>query len=143
MTDQPQTRYHGKVRVQVGETLIEVNIFEENREKLYLEIQKAITQFSADIKPATAAQREIARAEQARAAQPALAPQPVLKPAQPKPSPQPQLGVPNCPACRTGNNVEARQFLNADTGEMMERFKCKGCGRWIGKATPVVEELPY
>jgi hypothetical protein len=41
MSEQPQTRYHGKVRVQKGETLIEVNIFDDNKEKLYLEVQQA------------------------------------------------------------------------------------------------------
>jgi hypothetical protein len=137
--EQPQSRFHGKVRVQKGDTLIEINIFDDNQEKVYLEIQKAVAQFSPDIKPATAAQREIARAEQVAAARQAAPPAPA-----PKPVTQPPLdaGIPNCPACRTNKKVESRQFVDSDTGENMERFKCKGCGRWIGKAF-TVEELPY
>ena len=139
MSEQPQSRFHGEVKVIRNGTEVRVNIFGDNREFVYLEIQKAIAQFSADIKPATAAQREIARAEQAaavKAAPPAPAPKP-------EPQPPPGAGIPKCPACRTDKKVESRQFTDADTGELMERFKCKGCGRWLGKATPIAEDLPY
>lgn len=144
---EPQTKFHGKVRVQIGETLIEINIFDDNQEKVYLEVQKAVAQFSRDINPATAAQRDIARAEQAAAARTASpakpAPRPAPKPAPAKPAHIPGLDSPWCPACQTDSQIEARQFTDKDTGETMQRSKCKGCGRWIGKATPMVEELAY
>ena len=48
---QPQTRFHGEVKVQRNGTEIRVNIFENDRETLYFEIAQAIAQFSGDIKP--------------------------------------------------------------------------------------------
>ncbi len=125
--EQTQTRYHGKVRVQKGETLIEVNIFDDNKEKLYLEIQQAIAQFSNDIKPATAAQREIARAEQARAAAP---PKPQLKP-------QPKATVSNAPACQecgTDESMELISWKDKATGELKKAWKCQACNLWARKS---------
>ena len=129
MTDQP-VHYHGKVRVQKGETMIEINIFEENKEKLYLEVQQAIAQFSSDIKPATAAQREIARAEQAVAARKAAPPAPV-----PKPVPQPKAtsitNAPVCPDCGHSSSVELVRWTDKDTGEQKKAWKCQVCKKWL------------
>jgi len=137
--EQPQTKYHGKVRVQTGDTMIELNFFEENKEKVYLDVQQAVAQFSHDIKPATAAQREIARHEQAAAARTAAPPAPAPKPV---PQPPPGAGIPKCPACKTVKGVETREFADPDTGETLGRFKCTVCGRWLGKAFSV-DQLPY
>jgi hypothetical protein len=116
--------------VQKGETLIEVNIFEENKEKLYLEIQQAVAQFSNDIKPATAAQREIARAEQAvasrKAAPPAPAPKPVAKQTTTR-----ATNAPVCPECGRSDSVELVRWADKDTGEQKKAWKCQLCKKWL------------
>jgi len=126
MSEQPQTRFHGKVRVQVVDTLIEVNIFDDNRENLYLEIQNAIAQFSHDIKPATAAQREIARAEQAAAARKAAPPAPA-------PSPAPKQGA-NAPTClNCGEECKLVRWTDKPSLKAMSRYKCSHCDTWAPK----------
>jgi len=125
MSEYPHARFHGKVRVQVVDTLIEVNIFDDNREKLYLEIQQAIAQFSHDIKPATAAGREIARAEQARAA------------AAPRPAPKPTATTtkaanpPVCGECDLADMVELVEWIDKLTGEQKKAWKCQRCKKWL------------
>jgi len=115
--EQPQSSYHGKVRVQVGDTIIEVNIFDDNREKLYLEIQQVIDQFSNDIKPATtAAQRELPRAGQARAA------------AAPSPVPKPEANAPTCLNC--GEECELVRWTDKKSLKAMSRYKCQHCNTW-------------
>jgi hypothetical protein len=130
MTDQPQVRFHGKVRVQKGDTLIEINVFDDNQEKVYLEIQKAVAQFSNDIKPATAAQREIAHAEQAAAARKAASPAPAPKPV-PKPRSTSIANAPVCPECGLSENVELVRWADKETGEPKQAWKCQICNRWI------------
>jgi hypothetical protein len=130
MSDFPETRYHGKVRVQKGETLIEVNIFDDNKEKLYLEIQQAVAQFSSDIKPATAAQRDIARAEQAVAARKAAPPAPAPKP-EPPPKGTRATNAPVCPECGLSDSVELVRWVDKDTGEQKKAWKCQLCKKWI------------
>jgi hypothetical protein len=122
MAEQPQTRFHGKVRVQKGETMIEFNIFDDIKENVYLGIQQAVAQFSNDIKPATAAQREIARAEQARATQPALAP---------TPAPKPKANAQVCPQCGTAGKLELIYWDDKDTGEPRSAYKCQACKKWL------------
>jgi len=126
--EQPQTRYHGKVRVEIGLTTVEINVFDDNREKLYLEVQQAIAQFSHDIKPATAAQREITRAEQARAAAAAAAPTLVLKPT---PTKTKVASPPECEECGLADMVELISWTVKGTGERKKAWKCQRCKKWI------------
>ena len=138
MNGQPESRFHGKVRVQVGETIIEVNIFDDNREKLYLEIQTAIAQFSHDIKPATAAGREIARAEQARAA---AAPRPAPKPTSTRTK---AANPPVCGDCNLADMVELVEWVDKLTQEEKKAWKCQRCKKWLyPKQTQPVEELQF
>ena len=132
MDGQPETRYHGKVRVQVGETLIEVNIFDDNREKLYLEIQQAVAQFSPDVKPATAAGREIRRAETAHAAQAAS------RPAATRP-----LNAPVCQNCGSSGDVELIAWVDKVTGEKRKEWKCQACKKWVNTNPQPARSLPY
>ncbi len=130
MSDFPETRYHGKVRVQKGETMIEFNIFDDIKENVYLGIQQAVAQFSNDIKPATAAQREITRAEQAVAARaaapPAPAPKPVAKPTTTRPT-----NAPVCPECGLSDSVELVRWADKATGEQKKAWKCQLCKKWL------------
>ena len=118
--EQPQTRYHGKVRVQTGDTIVEINIFDDNREQLYLEVQLALNQFSNDAMPAGAAQRELPRASQARAA---AAPSPV-----PKPAPKQQANAPVCLNC--GEVCELVRWTDKKSMKAMSRHKCQHCNTW-------------
>jgi hypothetical protein len=116
--------------VQKGETLIEVNIFDENKEMVYLGIQQAIAQFSNDIKPATAARREIAKAEQVVAARAAAPPAPVPKPVA-KPTSSSIANAPVCPECNQSVTVELVRWVDKDTGEQKKAWKCQLCKKWI------------
>ena len=139
MNGQPESRFHGKVRVQIGETIIEVNIFDDDREKLYLEIQQAIAQFSHDIKPAaTAAQSESPRAGQARAA---AAPSPVPKPTTTRTK---AANPPVCGDCGLADMVELVEWVDKLTQEEKKAWKCQRCKTWLyPKQTQPVEELAY
>jgi hypothetical protein len=121
--EQPQSRYHGKVRVQTGDTVIEINVFDDNQEKVYLEVQKAIAQFSRDIKPATAAQREISRAEQAAAARTAAPPAQA-----PKPAPKQEANAPLCLSC--GEECKLVRWTDKASLKAMSRYKCSHCDTW-------------
>lgn len=118
--EQPQTRYHGKVRVQTGDTIVEINIFDDNREQLYLEVQQALNQFSNATMPAEAAQSEPTRASQARAA---AAPSPV-----PKPAPKQQANALICRDC--GEECKLVRWTDKGSGKAMSRYKCDHCGTW-------------
>jgi hypothetical protein len=128
--EQPQSRFHGKVRVQRGDTLIEVNVFDDNRQVVYLEVAQAIAQFSRDIKPATAAGREIARVEQAvldrKAAPPASAPKPVSNPGKTS-----IANAPVCPECGLSDSVELVRWTDKKTGEQKKAWKCQLCKKWL------------
>lgn len=123
--EQPQTRYHGKVRVEIGLTTVEINVFDDNREKLYQEIQQAIAQFSSDIKPAAAAQSEPLRAASARAA------------ATPSPAPKPTttttkaVNPPVCGECDLSDMVELVSWVDKTTGERKKAWKCQRCKKWL------------
>ena len=124
--EQPQSRFHGKVRVQRGETTIEVNVFDENREFVYLEIAQACARFSVDnkdivyephLKPPTA--------EPARAA------------AAPSPAPKPTAAAtkaanaPVCDECDLADMVELVTWADKKTGERKKAWKCQRCKKWL------------
>jgi hypothetical protein len=115
--EQPQSRYHGKVRVQTGDTVIEINVFDDNQEKVYLEVQKALAQFSPDIKPvATAAQSVLPRSGQARAT------------AAPSPAPKREANAPICLNC--GEECELVRWTDKKSMNAMSRYKCQHCNTW-------------
>ena len=116
--EQPQSRFHGKVRVQTGDTVIEINVFDDNQEKVYLEVQKAVAQFSPDIgRPAaTAAQSEPPRAGQTRAA------------AAPSPAPKREANAPICLNC--GEECELVRWTDKKSQNAMSRYKCQHCNTW-------------
>lgn len=116
--EQPQSRFHGKVRVQTGDTVIEINVFDDNQEKVYLEVQKAVAQFSPDIssKPVAAAQSEPPKAGQARAA------------AAPSPAPKQQANAPICRDC--GEECKLIRWTDKGSGKGMSRYKCQHCNTW-------------
>ena len=114
--EQPQSRFHGKVRVQTGDTIVEINIFDDNREKLYQEVQQALDQFSNDVMPAEAAQRELPRASQARSA------------AAPSPAPKQQTNAPTC--CDCGQECKLVRWTDKASRKAMSRYKCDHCGTW-------------
>ncbi|MBL7061250.1 MAG: hypothetical protein ISS54_00750 [Dehalococcoidia bacterium] len=116
MSEQPQHRFHGKVLVRRGDTEIHVNVFDDARDVVYLEIQQAIAQFSGDIKPATAAHRELARTAQAKAAAPPAATKP--------------LNAPVCKQCGTNQSVELITWADKVTGEQRKEWKCQACKKW-------------
>ena len=114
--EQPQSRFHGKVRVQTGDTIVEINIFDDNREKLYLEVRHALDQFSNDVMPAEAAQRELPRASQARAS------------AAPNPAPKREANAPICLNC--GEECELVRWTDKKSLKAMSRYKCQHCNTW-------------
>jgi hypothetical protein len=123
--EQPQSRFHGKVRVQRGETSIEINVFDDNREKVYLEVAQAIAQFSGAVKPAEAAQSKPPMAEPARAA------------AAPSPAPKPTAtgtkaaNAPVCEECNSFDMVELIAWVDKKTGERKKAWKCQRCKKWV------------
>ena len=114
--EQPQSRFHGKVRVQTGDTVIEINVFDDNQEKVYLEVEKAVAQFSPDIKPVAAAQSEPPRASQARAA------------AAPSPVPKQGADAPICLTC--GEECKLLRWTDKSSRQAMSRYKCSHCDTW-------------
>jgi len=62
----------------------------------------------------------------------------------PKPSPRPNgnrnpvaggaLNKPCCPDCGNSDSVDLITFTDRETGEHKSRFKCKECGKWLGRA---------
>jgi predicted RNA-binding Zn-ribbon protein involved in translation (DUF1610 family) len=117
MNGQPESRFHGKVRVQTGDTVIEINVFDDNQEKVYLEVQKAVARFSPDIKPtAAAAQSEPPRAAQTRAA------------AAPSPAPKQQANAPRCRDC--GEECTLVRWVDKSSRKAMSRYKCPHCDTW-------------
>ena len=122
--EQPQSRFHGKVRVQRGDTTIEVNIFDDTRNVVYLEVAQAIAQFSGDIKPVTAAQSKPPTAEPARAA------------AAPSPAPKSTAAgtkaanAPVCEECDLSDAVELVSWVDKKTGERKRAWKCQRCKKW-------------
>jgi len=122
--EQPQSRFHGKVRVQRGDTLIEVNVFDDNRQVVYLEVAQAIAQFSGDVKPVAAAQSKPPTPEQPRAA------------AAPSPVPKPTTGTkaanaPVCDECDLADAVELISWADKKTGERKKAWKCQRCKKWL------------
>ena len=131
MEDQPQARFHGGVKVQRNGTEIRVNIFENDREALYFEINQAIAQFSGDIRPATQAGRDIRQAEQAAAAKQFTPPKQQANGTRPQPNPN---HSPVCQDCGTVEAVELISFSDPDSGQPLRRYKCQSCKKWLGKA---------
>jgi len=123
--EQPQSRFHGKVRVQRGETLIEVNVFDDNREVVYLEVAQAIAQFSRDIKPAAAAQSAVPPTAPARAA---AAPTAVPKPTT---TGTKAANAPVCDECDLADMVELVSWADKKTGERKKAWKCQRCKKWL------------
>jgi hypothetical protein len=123
--EQPQSRFHGKVRVQRGDTTIEVNIFDDTRNVVYLEVAQAIAQFSGDIKPAAAAQSKPPTPEQARAE------------AAPSPAPKSTTtgtkaaNAPVCEECDLADAVELVSWADKKTGERKKAWKCQRCKKWL------------
>jgi hypothetical protein len=123
--EQPQSRFHGKVRVQRGDTTIEVNIFDDTRNVVYLEVAQAIAQFSGDIKPVTAAQSKPPTPEQARAE------------AAPSPAPKSTTtgtkaaNAPVCDECDLADAVELVTWADKKTGERKKAWKCQRCKKWL------------
>jgi hypothetical protein len=123
--EQPQSRFHGKVRVQRGDTTIEVNVFDDNRQVVYLEVAQAIAQFSGDIKPVAAAQSKPPTAEPARAA------------AAPSPAPKSTTtgtkaaNAPVCGDCDLADMVELVSWADKKTGERKKAWKCQRCKKWL------------
>jgi len=122
--EQPQSRFHGKVRVQRGETLIEVNVFDDNREVVYLEVAQAIAQFSGDTKPVTAAQSKPPTLEPARVA---AAPSPVPK----STTGTKAANAPVCEECDLADAVELVSWVDKKTGERKKAWKCQRCKKWL------------
>ena len=110
--EQPTHRFHGKVMVTRGSTEVHVNVFDDNREVVYQEIQQAIAQFSPDIKPAVAARRELERA----AARPVASTKPPAAPA--------------CQECGTNEAMELITWKDKATGERKKAWKCQACEKW-------------
>jgi predicted RNA-binding Zn-ribbon protein involved in translation (DUF1610 family) len=115
--EQPQSRFHGKVRVQTGDTVIEINVFDDNQEKVYQEVQKAVNQFSPVILPvAAAAQSEPLRASQTRSA------------AAPRAVPKQQANAPICRDC--GEECQLIRWTDKTSRKAMSRYKCPHCETW-------------
>lgn len=121
MSDQPQRRFHGEVKVQRNGLEVRVNIFDDNREVVYLEMQHAIAQFAAlsgdpkSIQPMNNAQREIARAEQARAEQAKVSA---------------AVNAPPCQECGSDEAMELIRWKDKNTGEPRQAWKCQNCNLW-------------
>ena len=123
--EQPQSRFHGRVRVQRGDTSIEINVFDENRQVVYLEVAQAIAQFSGDAKPAPAAQSKPPTAEPARAE---AAPSPVPKSTA---AATKAANAPVCEECDLADAVELVSWADKKTGERKKAWKCQRCKKWL------------
>ena len=120
-----QTHYHGKVRLQRNGHELEINVFKDTLNEVFLDVQQVIAQFSGDPHYMSQAQLEIKRAQML-----ASAPK---KPANAKPTAG-AVNTPVCADCGTDEAVELITFTDRDTGEQKRRFKCQACGKWLGKA---------
>jgi len=138
MQDQQPNRFHGEVSVQRNGINIRVNIFGEDRNFVYYEMQYAIAQFSGDPKYMSQAQLEIARAEQARAVTKAATPfkEPAKQPAKAftKPKTTSIANKPICQECGTDEAMELIRWTDKDTGESKQAWKCQACNLWARKS---------
>ncbi len=123
MLEQPQSRFHGKVKVQKGDIEIQVNIFEDTREKLYQELNHAFTTLgkwieSAPTKPGAPVATTAARTTAARTGNGGST---ASKPA----------NAPVCKKCSSADMVELIEWADADTGEVKQAWKCQRCKKWV------------
>jgi len=136
MGDVPQKRFHGKVLVRRGDTEIHVNVFDDDKNVVYQQIQFAIAQFSGDISPATEAGRELRRAaqvvDQAAATRAAAAPTPAPKSTTAVATTRTKAAnAPVCEECDQADMVELISWVDRSTGEKKKAWKCQRCKKWL------------
>lgn len=122
MADQPQSRFHGKVKVQKGDIEIQVNIFEETREKVYQELNHAFLTLGKWVESGPKPGAPVATA----AAKPAAARAGNGGSAASKP-----VNAPACQKCGLADRVELIEWTDGDTGEMKKALKCQRCKKWL------------
>ena len=122
MTEQPQSRFHGKVKVQKGDIEIQVNIFEDAREKLYQELNHAFTTLGKWIESAPKPGAPVATAAaKTTATRPGNGGSTASKPA----------NAPVCKKCGSADSVELIEWADGDSGEIKKAWKCQACKKWI------------
>ena len=122
MAEQPQSRFHGKVKVQKGDIEIQVNIFEDTREKVYQELNHAFVTLSKWVEPSPKPGAPGATAT----AKPAAA-----RAGNGGPTASKQVNAPACKKCGLNDMVELIEWTDGDTGEIKKALKCQRCKKWI------------
>lgn len=137
MGEEPQSRFHGKVKVQKGDIEIQVNIFEETREKLYKELNEAFVTLGKWVEAAPKPGAPVATA----AAKPAAVNPGNGGPAAPSPVPKLGASAPICLEC--GEECRLVSWTDKKSHQAMSRYKCPHCDTWAPKKQPVERDLPY
>jgi len=120
--EQPQSRFHGKVKVQKGDFEIQVNIFEETREKVYQELNHAFVTLGNWFREAPKPGAPAATA----AAKP-----PADRPGNGGNAANGPLGnAPFCNECGSNDEVELIHWTDKKTHAAKSGWKCQRCKKW-------------
>ena len=135
MAEESKSRFHGKVKVQKGDIEIQVNIFEDSREKLYAELNHAFLKLEKWGESAPKPGATVATATaQPTAVNPGNGGAAATKP----------VNAPVCQLCSKADRVELISWTDQDTGELKKAWKCQRCKKWVGsKKKQPAEELQY
>ncbi|OGO03887.1 MAG: hypothetical protein A2Y72_03575 [Chloroflexi bacterium RBG_13_53_26] len=120
--EQPQSRFHGKVKVQKGDIEIQVNIFEDTREKVYQELNHAFVTLGnwlgTTSKPGAAAATAAAKPTAAGPGNGGAA-------ANGTPA-----NAPFCDECGTNDEVQLIHWTDKKTHQPKSGWKCQRCKKW-------------
>lgn len=130
MAEEPQSRFHGKVKVLKGDIEIQVNIFEDTREKLYQELNEAFLTLGKWVEAAPKPGAPVAAATaKPTAVNPGNGGAAALRPA-----PKQGASAPLCIDC--GEECKLVRWTDKKSGQSMSRYKCPHCDTWAPKKQP-------
>ena len=122
MSEDTHSRFHGKVKVQKGDIEIQVNIFEDTREKVYEELNHAFLTLGKWVESASKPAAPVATA----AAKPMAA-----GPGNGSTAANGALGdAPFCNECGSNDEVELIQWTDKKTHAAKSGWKCQRCKKW-------------
>ena len=137
MSEDPHSRFHGKVKVQKEDIEIQVNIFEDTREKLYQELNHAFLTLGKWVGSAPKPAEPVATA----AAKPAAA-----RPGNGGSTATKPPNAPTCQECGFADMVERISWTDTKTGEIRNEWKCQRCKKWLSpkkKSAAPAGDFPF
>jgi hypothetical protein len=115
---QPATRYHAEIKLTVEGKEARINVFADTLNEIFSDLAKITIQFD---ELHSAAKREILNAE-LKADQ--------LKKAGALPKKNAKSGPPVCETCGSNDAMELIKWVDKETGEAKQAWKCQECKQW-------------